>query len=167
MVAFVSFMAYDEGPRPQSFMPDTLDLPTPDEVELAKAAARHLASALRTHSDGTVPITTDIDGEVPVVLPRRAVQLLVDLLAQIANGNAVTLVPVHAQLTTQEAADLLNVSRPFLVKLIEAGEIPFQKVGTHRRLRADDVFAYRKAQEQRSRHALTALAQLDQELGFE
>lgn len=148
-------------------MPDTLDLPTPDEVELAKAAARHLASALRTHSDGTVPITTDIDGEVPVVLPRRAVQLLVDLLAQIANGNAVTLVPVHAQLTTQEAADLLNVSRPFLVKLIEAGEIPFQKVGTHRRLRADDVFAYRKAQEQRSRHALTALAQLDQELGFE
>lgn len=148
-------------------MPDTLDLPTPDEVELAKAAARHLASALRTHSDGTVPITTDIDGEVPVVLPRRAVQLLVDLLAQIANGNAVTLVPVHAQLTTQEAADLLNVSRPYLVKLIEAGEIPFQKVGTHRRLRADDVFAYRKAQEQRSRHALTALAQLDQELGFE
>lgn len=148
-------------------MPDTLDLPTPDEVELAKAAARHLASALRTHSDGTVPITTDIDGEVPVVLPRRAVQLLVDLLAQIANGNAVTLVPVHAQLTTQEAADLLNVSRPFLVKLIEAGEIPFQKVGTHRRLRADDVFAYRQAQEQRSRHALTALAQLDQELGFE
>lgn len=148
-------------------MPDTLDLPTPDEVELAKAAARHLASALRTHSDGTVPITTDIDGEVPVVLPRRAVQLLVELLAQIANGNAVTLVPVHAQLTTQEAADLLNVSRPFLVKLIEAGEIPFQKVGTHRRLRADDVFAYRQAQEQRSRHALTALAQLDQELGFE
>jgi excisionase family DNA binding protein len=148
-------------------MSETLDLPTRDEVELAKQAARQLASSLRSRADGTVTISTDVDGEEPVVLPRRAAQMLVELLAQIANGNAVTLLPVHAQLTTQQAADILNVSRPFLVKLLETGELPYQMVGTHRRLRAEDVFAYRRKQEQRSRRALAELSQLDQELGFE
>lgn len=148
-------------------MSETLDLPTRDEVELAKQAARQLASSLKSRSDGTVTISTDVDGEAAVVLPRRAAQMLVELLAQIANGNAVTLLPVHAQLTTQQAADLLNVSRPFLVKLLESGELPYQMVGTHRRLKAEDVFAYRRQKEQRSRRALAELSQLDQELGFE
>ncbi|HRN52112.1 MAG TPA: helix-turn-helix domain-containing protein [Gemmatimonadaceae bacterium] len=148
-------------------MSDTLDLPTRDDVELAKQAARKLALSLRAHAGGTVTISTDIDGEARVVLPRRAAQMLVELLAQMANGNAVTLMPVHARLTTQQAADLLNVSRPFLVKLLEAGAIPYQMVGTHRRLRAEDVFAYRKSQEQTSRRALADLSAMDQELGIE
>lgn len=148
-------------------MSDTLDLPTRDDVELAKQAARKLARSLRAHAGGTVTISTDIDGEAQVVLPRRAAQMLVELLAQMANGNAVTLMPVHARLTTQQAADLLNVSRPFLVKLLEAGAIPYQMVGTHRRLRAEDVFAYRKSQEQTSRRALADLSAMDQELGIE
>lgn len=92
--------------------------------------------------------------------------MLVELLAQMANGNAVTLVPVHERLTTQQAADLLNVSRPFLVKLVETGAIPYEMVGTHRRLRAEDVFAYRRLQERKSRGALAELSALDQELGF-
>lgn len=148
-------------------MSDTIDLPTRDDVELAKQAARKLARSLRAHSGGTVTVSTDIDGEAQVVLPRRAAQMLVELLAQMANGNAVTLLPVHARLTTQQAADLLNVSRPFLVKLIEAGAIPYEMVGTHRRLRAEDVFAYRKSQEQTSRRALADLSAMDQELGIE
>lgn len=148
-------------------MSETLDLPSRDEIELAKHAARQLASSLKSRADGTVTISTDVDGEEAVVLPRRAAQMLVELLAQIANGNAVTLLPVHAQLTTQQAADLLNVSRPFLVKLLETGELPYQMVGTHRRLKAEDVFAYRRQKEQRSRRALAELSQLDQELGFE
>jgi excisionase family DNA binding protein len=148
-------------------MSDTLDLPTRDDVELAKQAARKLARSLRAHAGGTVTISTDINGEAPVVLPRRAAQMLVELLAQMANGNAVTLLPVHARLTTQQAADLLNVSRPFLVKLLESGAIPYEMVGTHRRVRAEDVFAFRKAQERTSRRALAELAALDQEMGFE
>ncbi|MBA3852994.1 MAG: DNA-binding protein [Gemmatimonas sp.] len=147
-------------------MPDTLDLPTSADIELARHAARRLANSLRAHTDGTVTISTDIDGEQPVVLPRRAAQMLVELLAQMANGNAVTLVPVHERLTTQQAADLLNVSRPFLVKLVETGAIPYEMVGTHRRLRAEDVFAYRRLQERKSRGALAELSALDQELGF-
>ncbi len=145
---------------------DTLDLPSRDDVELAKLAARQLASAMRTHSNGTITISTDEDGEAQVVLPRRAAQMLVELLAQMANGNAVTIVPVHAQLTTQQAAELLNVSRPFLVKLLESGDMKHEMVGTHRRLRAEDVFAYRRKRAERSQRALTELSALDQELGI-
>lgn len=148
-------------------MSDTLDLPTRDDVELAKQAARQLASALRAHASGTVTISTDIDGEARVTLPRRAAQMLVELLAQMANGNAVTLLPVHTQLTTQQAADLLNVSRPFLIKLLEQQVIPYQMVGTHRRIAAQDLFAYRRQQEERSRRALAEMAAVDQELGLE
>lgn len=167
IVSFIAFVVYYEEPQRHPQMTDTLDLPTRDDVELAKQAARQLASALRTHSNGTVTISTDVDGEAQVVLPRRAAQMLVELLAQMANGNAVTLVSVHERLTTQQAAELLNVSRPFLVKLLESGDIKYEMVGTHRRLRAEDVFAYRRKREERSQRALAELSALDQELGIE
>jgi len=99
-----------------------------------------------------------------VSLPALAVGLLKEALLQLANGNAVTLMPIHAELTTQQAADLLNVSRPFLVRLLEGGKIPFRTVGTHRRILAGDLLAYRNAQRRRSEKALEQIAQIDDEL---
>ena len=73
-----------------------------------------------------------------------ALRLLVDVLAEIGEDNAVSIIPIHAELTTQDAAGVLNVSRPFLVQLLERGEMPFHKIGTHRRVRYQDVISYKE-----------------------
>lgn len=93
-------------------------------------------------------------------LPESVMTLLTRLVGELARGAAVTIVPLNAELTTQQAADLLNVSRPFLIKLVESGEIPFHRTGSHRRIRLDDVMAYR---EQRSRARRAALAEMARE----
>ncbi len=100
------------------------------------------------------------------VLPAPAVQLLTDMMALLAQGRAVTVFPQDADLTTQQAADLLNVSRPHLVKLIEQGDVPFRKVGTHRRIRLDHLLSYRAAKEAQQRKAAAALAEEGQSLGL-
>jgi len=105
-------------------------------------------------------------GRVEVALPLAALKILTDVLAELANGNAVTVVPHHAELTTQQAADLLNVSRPHLVQQLEKGEIPFHKVGTHRRIRMGDLMAYRRRTQESSLAALQELADQAQELGL-
>jgi len=104
-----------------------------------------------------------LDGN-DLILPRQALALLRDLLVEMAQGNAVTIVPTHAELTTQEAANLLNVSRPHLVKLLEGGDIPFTKAGTHRRIRYQDLMTYREQRMRESTNALDKLTEQAQEL---
>lgn len=105
------------------------------------------------------------DGEV-VTLPKTVFDLLRQLVGDLARGRAVSIVPVHAELTTQQAADLLNVSRPFLVKQLEAGKIPYRMVGTHRRIRMEELMAYRRQQGRERREALDELARVSQTLGL-
>lgn len=122
-----------------------LKIPTPKDAEQAQAAVRALAGLPRRRSARTIRVQPEGAREqVTVTVPTEAFELFLDILAQMANGNAVSIVPVHAELTTQQAADMLNVSRPFLVSLLDEGKIPFRMVGTHRRVRAGDVLSYKE-----------------------
>jgi excisionase family DNA binding protein len=101
-----------------------------------------------------------------LLLPATAVRLLLDLLTEMAAGNAITLIPVHAQLTTQQAADVLNVSRPFLVSLLEQGKIPHVKVGTHRRILFEDLMRYKKEIDRERQKALDELIRESEKLNI-
>ena len=103
------------------------------------------------------------NGDV-IVLPGSVCAVLKRAVHEMASGHAVTILPVHAELTTQQAAELLNVSRPFLINLLEAGTIPFHQVGSHRRVRLSDVLAYRHQRSQARRSALLEMAREAQNL---
>lgn len=121
-----------------------LRIPSTEESEQAQGAIRALSKVLRKTSTRTIRVKPEgAKEDVSVTVPRKAFELFLDILAQMANGNAVSIVPVHAELTTQQAADMLNVSRPFLVGLLDEGDIPFRMVGTHRRVRVADLVAYK------------------------
>lgn len=101
-----------------------------------------------------------------IELPESAYRLLKAVIHQLARDNAVSIVPVHRQLTTQQAADLLNISRPYLVRLLDRGEIPHEKVGSHRRLKFGDVMAYRRKRARAEEAALDELLLSGDELGL-
>ncbi len=137
-------------------------LPDSESSALARASAEEL-SRLLEHMPAAERARVQLDGRY-LILPRPALALLRDLLVEMAQGNAVTIVPTHAELTTQEAANILNVSRPHLVKLLEDGIVPFTKTGTHRRIRYQDLLAYREQRDQESRSALDELVTQAQDL---
>ena len=89
-----------------------------------------------------------------------------DVLTELGEGNTVKLMPIHAELTTQEAADLLNVSRPTLIKLLDDEEIPFHRSGNRRKVRFADLRQYQETLEKNRLNALDDLSALDQELGL-
>jgi excisionase family DNA binding protein len=105
------------------------------------------------------------DGNM-VELPASVFRLLREVVHHLVQGQAITLMPIDAELTTQQAADLLNVSRPYLVKLLEQGAIPYTKTGTHRRIRFADVMTYRARRDAQRSEALTQLTQLSQAAGL-
>lgn len=143
-------------------------LPSEREAELARTSGRDLSVVLSSRAENQQFDFRDDRGEVrTVTLPTSFVRLMVDALAEIGKGNAVSIIPIHAELTSQEAADVLNVSRPYLIQLLDKGEIPFRKVNTHRRIRYDDVMAYKNRVDADRRAALEELAALDQEMGLE
>lgn len=99
-------------------------------------------------------------------LPGQLVHLLLNILSEISQGNAVGIMPIHAELSTQEAANILNVSRPHLVKLLEQGDINFHKVGTHRKVLAKDVFDYKEKITKQRYEVLDELTALSQDMGM-
>ena len=137
-----------------AFDPTEPITPSAADAMVARESARLLAPRL-AKANGTMQmrvVEPDAASEA-VTIPTAAFRLLVVILAEMASGNAVRLVPHHAELTTQEAAELLNVSRPYLIRLLDEGRIPFHRVGTHRRVLFKDVMTYRADHRARNRPA--------------
>lgn len=113
------------------------------DAQIAAHAARWIENRLRRHpGEEAVPLTVKSDDEEALILPREAVNLLACVLTQVAEGRGVSVVPSYTELTTQQAADMLNVSRPYLIGLLESGTIPYRLVGRHRRVAVEDLMEY-------------------------
>lgn len=142
-----------------------LNRPTKAEQKAAMQSHSALAAALaQIHKEATeIEIEETQD---KIVVPSRALKLLQDILQAMSEGKPVSIVPVATEVTTQKAAELLGCSRPFLVKLLEDGEIPFTKVGKHRRIMFEDVVNYRKKMKDEQRKHLIEIMNADEEDGL-
>ena len=145
--------------------------PTEAEARVALESSRRLAKYFARKRTAPVKVRREgtggkPDSDEPIEIPVSAFRLLSDILTQMAQGNAVTLIPVHAELTSQQAADILGVSRPFLVEQLDQGTIPHRKVGTHRRVLFKDLMAYKQQMDASRLKTLDELAKLDQALGL-
>ena len=131
--------------------------PTPQDAAIARVSRQAFARL----APGSAPLklrVSDAEQAEPIELPAGAVALLMDILEAMAAGRGVTIIPESAELTTVQAAAVLNVSRPFLIKLLEERRIPYRTVGKHRRLRMEDVMAYRSAIDREREAILDQLA---------
>lgn len=142
----------------------------PGEVdeETARRALRRISDYMARNPDGLpeeVQVHVEVGDDDVLVVPRQAVELFAHILTHLAAGRGVTIIANHTMLTTQQAADRLNVSRPYLIKLLEEGEIPYEMVGTHRRIKFEELMAYKQRDDARRRKAVDELTALGQELG--
>lgn len=141
-------------------------LPTSEDTQIAKESSRKLAplAAKSLHTVQVRIAAANMGKGQTIRLPASAFLLLMRILTEMSQGNAVTLMPIHAQLTTQQAAELLGVSRPFLIKELEEKRIPFQMVGTHRRIAYRDLMAYKEMCRANHSRAMDELVQQAQDL---
>ena len=149
-------------------MPAAVSVIRPEDVDaqVANRAARRIRDYLTSNpNDETITIDAEIGQEEALVVPRPAAILLAQALQLLADGQGVQIMPDSAMLTTQQAADLLNVSRPYLITLLERGEIPYRKVGTHRRVSFADLMNFKREDDHTRRASATALTALSEELG--
>lgn len=153
---------------------EVLDPADQAEAEMALVAHRCLIAALDHSKADHIDVILDVSGpdghkhETPVLkLPPRALRFFADVLRQMAKREPMLLVPQQHELTTQEAAALLNVSRPFVIKEIEAGRLKCRKVNRHRRIEFEELRRYQAEQQTRSEQALQALTKLSEDLKLE
>ncbi|MDE2748855.1 MAG: excisionase family DNA-binding protein [Chloroflexota bacterium] len=140
--------------------------PLPDKQQkIAEVAAERLFQ-LANGDDNRRHTIYVSEGEESIALPARAVALLSDVLMMMARGHGITLFPRIAEVTTMEAADILNVSRPYVIKLLDAGEIPYRLVGRHRRIRLEDILDYKDDIDQKREAILDQMVAEAQELGL-
>jgi excisionase family DNA binding protein len=137
------------------------------DADVAARALRRIKDYLasdRARSD-ELEILVEGGPSEALVVPRPAVEMFAHILAAMANGQGVQVMPVNAELTTQQAADLLNVSRPYLIGLLDRNQIEYRLVGRHRRIRFDALVEYLRQDDPKRKRAVDELTRLDQELG--
>jgi len=133
----------------------------------AGRALRRITDYLQANPlEAEIPVKGEHSSGDTVFLPREVVTLIAFVLEQAARGRGVTVVPSNTELTTQQAADLLNVSRPYLIKLLESKELDYRKVGRHRRVAYQSLIAYKASNDAKRRSAADELGSLGQELGI-
>lgn len=141
---------------------------TADEAELVTTAQRTMIACLDHSRATTIGLREEssdgIQSEATVTLPPKALRLIAHLLGQMARRQPIMLMPLEMELTTLQAAGFLNVSRPFLIKELEAKKLPYRLVGTHRRIYLEDLIKYKESMRRQSERAMQELADLDQEL---
>ena len=144
-------------------------IPSKKDTSLAEQSSRLLAAQIKSTKNPSIQILIEGKTQESVTLPATALRLLVDILVEMAEGNAVSILPIRAELTTQEAAELLNVSRPHMVSLVENGDIPHRKVGSHRRILAKDLLNYKAKIDEDRLKTLAELSEQAQKLkmGYE
>lgn len=140
---------------------DETIVPSENDTEKAKEFSRILAREFAPKT--RVTIQREDDGEA-IEIPRPVFNVLMKVLAIMSAGKAFSLIPMDKELTTQQAADILNVSRPYLNKILDLGEIPHRKVGRNRRIKFSDLLDYKEEQENKCRGVLQELADEAQEL---
>ncbi|TFI51685.1 helix-turn-helix domain-containing protein [Mastigocladus laminosus UU774] len=141
--------------------------PSAQDAAVARASGQLLSRYARQKQPLTLRVK-DAEQDKPIELPVGAVALLVDILEAMAAGRGVTIIPENAELTTVQAAELLNVSRPFLIKLLSEGTIPYRRVGKHRRIKMEDVMAYKTAIDEERMAILDQLTReaQEQDMGY-
>ena len=137
------------------------------DTEIAGRAARRISDYLSSHpGEDLIEALGEVGAEDALVIPRPTVVMLAQVLSLLESGHGVQIIPKDAELTTQQAADVLNVSRPYLISLLESGQIPFRKVGRHRRITFEALMEYKRQDDLQRRAAADDLADLSQELGL-
>jgi excisionase family DNA binding protein len=136
-----------------------------EEAVIAREAAARLKPIADAKQDVRLRVMESADVVVPV--PARLLGLLVEIMSAMAERKPVSFIPYDAELTTQQAADFLMVSRPYLINLLESGELPFRRVGTHRRIRVADIHAFRAKSLAQRDAAIDNIATLSQEMGLD
>lgn len=135
----------------------------PSEMEMSQAQT---SLKLLKQDRGNTHFAIGSPSGLKVPLSEAAFDLLLNVLTEMSRGNAVLVVPINAELTTQEAADLLSISRPYLIKLLDQQKIPFLKVGRHRRILFKDLMQYRKESKRAKFKAMNELTDLDEDQGI-
>lgn len=165
---------HSEGPPPadstwEEIIESSLSSKENQHLSSLKGEKDRILELLKTTIEEEEPSRLNVkigEDEVDMPLPRDLMTVILEILTEVAQGHSVSVGSEEEELTTSEAAELLNVSRPHLVKLLEKGEIPFRKVGTHRRVRREDVLEYKRRQRKEAEEAMQNLADQAQELGL-